>query len=198
MNIQSLLDTTLEIEGLLRVLMQRNDADVENLLEEKIDQLAVLNMQREKTPASQPCDDNAPVCEPAAPSEPHDISGEIHHCNEEPAPAPVHDTPAAAEPEPAAAIADEFPEVVRVEDVISKQFAGDFASAFTINDKFRFIRELFNGSSAQFNATIEKVERMESLDQAYDYFLNDLEWDADKDAASDFLVIVANHFNSAS
>lgn len=177
MNISELLAQTLEIEGLIRILQERYDADAASLLTEKIDRL--------KYSAAADDEVEAPVS---------DTQGES------PAPHTQNESPSAPEetPAPAAAIADEYAGVIRVEDVISKAAAGNFGSAFSINDKFRFIRELFGGDSQKFTATIGRVERMESLDQAYDYFLNELEWDADDGATSDFLMIVANHFNSMS
>ena len=186
MNISDLLAQTLEIEGLLRILQERDDADAAALLNEKINNLKFYVVEG---PAACRCADDVP----ADAVEPADVAPEPSSPAEPIMPS-VSDI---AEPAPVA-VADEYPDVMRVEDMIGKAAASDFGAAFTINDKFRFIRELFGGDSGAFASTIEKVEAMDSLDQAYDYFLNDLEWDADQEAASDFLVIVANHFNSMS
>lgn len=85
----------------------------------------------------------------------------------------------------------------RVENMIAQKESRDFARAITLNDRYRFTRALFEGDKELFDSTIKKIEGMESLSEAYEYFLCELNWDADQTEASDFLTLVANHFNSA-
>lgn len=172
-DIKQMLRLNLEIEGCLRILLDRPNAEAEELLVDKIDQLRSLASPQ---PSEAPKPD-----EPADNPKPAD--GPEPACNPEPA----------NTPEPA----NNSQPVIRVENALTQQAAFNFAKAFSINDKYRFIREIFDNSAPAFNNAIDMVGTMQSLDEAYDYFLNDLGWDADNEAVSDYLVIVANHFNSA-
>ncbi|MDE5969156.1 MAG: hypothetical protein K2G64_08645 [Muribaculaceae bacterium] len=66
----------------------------------------------------------------------------------------------------------------------------DVKSAFTLNDKFRFSRELFGNSQAQYNDALNMINAMHSFDEAEDYFYNDLEWNAENPDVEDFMHIV--------
>ena len=69
-------------------------------------------------------------------------------------------------------------------------------SAFSVNDKFRAIRELFAGSAADFNSALARVETMADPQEAYEYFYNDLQWDPESPEVKDFLTIVERYLNS--
>lgn len=85
----------------------------------------------------------------------------------------------------------------RVEDAIAGNIAKDITKAFTLNDKFRFLRGLFGNDQEDFNNTLHRLSAIESLDEAYDYLLNDREWDVDDEEVQAFISIIANHFNEA-
>lgn len=157
-DIRKMLRLNLEIEGCLRILLDRPNAEAEEIMIDKLSEL--MQMAKAEAPkAAEPERQPEPAPEPAEPE--------------------VHEAPA------------------RVEDAVAARQAATFAKAFSINDKYRFIREVFGCSPAAFSSAIDMVGSMSSLDEAYDYFLNELGWDADDEAVSDYLVIVANHFNSA-
>lgn len=67
---------------------------------------------------------------------------------------------------------------------------------FSINDKFRYRRELFGNSSADFEASLSLVSKMSRLYQAEDYFYNDLEWDAHDDEVASFMTKIEDFFAS--
>ncbi len=73
---------------------------------------------------------------------------------------------------------------------------GDMYKAFTLNDKFRFRRELFSGNDAEFKDALNVVKGMGSMDEVEDYFYNDLCWDPDSDIVKDFIAVVAEFFKS--
>lgn len=66
----------------------------------------------------------------------------------------------------------------------------DVKSAFTLNDKFRFCRELFGNSQTQYNDALNMINAMHSFDEAEDYFYNDLGWNAENADVEDFMHIV--------
>ncbi len=65
---------------------------------------------------------------------------------------------------------------------------------FSINDRYRFRRELFNGSDVDFNTTLSLVASMDDYEEAQDYFLDELQWDEKSPDVIDFLEILKNYF----
>lgn len=65
---------------------------------------------------------------------------------------------------------------------------------FSINDRYRFKRGLFNQSDADFNTTLSLVASMDSYEEAEDYFLNELQWDPASSDVADFLDIIKKYF----
>lgn len=65
---------------------------------------------------------------------------------------------------------------------------------FSINDRYRFRRELFENSDADFNTTLALVASMENYDEAEDYFTNEREWDPAVPAVTDFLEVIRKYF----
>ena len=72
----------------------------------------------------------------------------------------------------------------------------DLRRSFTLNDKFMFRRELFADSDAELNDTIDLLMTMDTLDEAREYLLHDLQWDADNATVADFMAIITKYFTS--
>ncbi len=70
----------------------------------------------------------------------------------------------------------------------------DIRKAFTINDRFRFRRELFAGDDTAFMAVLDNLAKCSTLAEADDY-LAGMPWDRDSDIIAEFMAVVANHFN---
>lgn len=67
---------------------------------------------------------------------------------------------------------------------------------FSINDRYRFKRELFCNSDADFNTTLALVASMDGFDEAEDYFIGELQWDSKRQDVIDFLEILKKYFKS--
>lgn len=67
--------------------------------------------------------------------------------------------------------------------------------AFCINDRFRFRRELFNNSDADFNSAMDMVAAMDDYEEAEDYFIGALGWDVENPEVMDFMAIIRNYFD---
>jgi hypothetical protein len=80
--------------------------------------------------------------------------------------------------------------------MLARQGSKDLKKAFTLNDKFRFRRELFGNSNTEMSEAIDMVSAMVTYDEATDYFYNDLGWDANDEHVKDFMTIIANHFDT--
>lgn len=86
------------------------------------------------------------------------------------------------------------PGELRVDEMLTRREARELRNAFTLNDKFRFRRELFENDNDRFREALRMIEAMSDYDEALTYMRDDLGWDMDADAAQDFAAIVANHF----
>lgn len=83
---------------------------------------------------------------------------------------------------------------LRVDEMLSRREARSLRRAFTINDKFRFRRELFGNDDRLFGNTIDMIEAMKDMDEALIYMRDNLGWNFDDENVQDFANIVANHF----
>lgn len=89
-----------------------------------------------------------------------------------------------------------FDQSIRLDEKLARDSARDLRRAFTLNDRFRFRRELFGNSENRLVEAIDIIDAMNSLDEAEEYFYGDLGWDRESDDVKDFMAIVANHFSS--
>ena len=94
----------------------------------------------------------------------------------------------------------EFPEQsepvepLRVDQKLQRHLSKDIRKAFSLNDRFRFQRELFAGSANAMDTALEHIEVMTSYGNAELYFFSQLHWDRDNQDVKDFMEIVRNHF----
>ena len=85
-------------------------------------------------------------------------------------------------------------EPLRLDEKLQRSRSKDLKSAFSLNDTFRFRRELFGNCAAEMTDAIHMVEAMHSFDEAEDYFYGDLGWDRESDDVKEFMAIIKNHF----
>ncbi|MBR1881516.1 MAG: hypothetical protein IJ808_00625 [Muribaculaceae bacterium] len=83
---------------------------------------------------------------------------------------------------------------MRVDEKLQRTLSKDLRKAFSLNDRFRFRRELFSNSDVDMNEALNMIEAMRSYDEAQEYFIDNLGWDADNAEVADFMAIVRNHF----
>ena len=91
-------------------------------------------------------------------------------------------------------VATDSDEPMRLDEMLQRSKSKDLKSAFSLNDTFRFRRELFSNSGAEMTDALHMVEAMHSFDEAEDYFYGDLGWDRESDDVKDFMAIIKNHF----
>lgn len=186
--ISSLLDTTIELEGLLTILAnpKPHHTDVVTqevcaLVEEKISRLkhqleTPVETDAVTTAADvddilevQTVDDNeirfASLCEPEEASTPAPRSG--------------------------SSSTDEFADP----DVdLNELSRSSIENAFSVDAKYRFRRELFANSDAEFSDALDVIGAMDSLQEAEDYFYNDLCWNPENPDVVDFMFILRKYF----
>lgn len=215
----SLLNLTYEIEGLVMLHINRGDEaspEMTKLLDDKIRRLAsylpdqapeprVAPLQPETVaPAPAPSVTDAQPAPVIAPTPDQEAIAET--VMEEETEDAYQDTPtpdqkaiaeAAIEEEVGDAGKDpsqDKEEPLRLEEKLARDRARDIFKAFTINDKFRFRRELFRNSQEEFDETLYVIAQMSDFDEAEEYFYNDLCWNPDNEDVKEFMGIVKKHF----
>lgn len=145
-----------------------------------------------ETPEIPETPDPDPDVLPEASDEP-DITVEFIEADDETVPEPEDEMPIPPVP-------TEFPEPeataapLRVDEKLQRNLSKDIRKAFSINDRFRFQRELFAGSANAMDTAIEHIEVMTSYGNAELYFYSQLNWDRENEVVKDFMTIVRNHF----
>lgn len=130
--------------------------------------------------------DDEPTAEPTAETpnvadETEDVEAEDNEDN-------IEEVPEANEK------ASDDSEPLRLDEKLQRSRSKDLKSAFSLNDTFRFRRELFGNSAAEMTDALHMVEAMHSFDEAEDYFYGDLGWDRESDDVKEFMAIIKNHF----
>lgn len=120
--------------------------------------------------------------------EPFEISvaEESAHCEFE-----AKDTPTS--PNPSVPISS-LDKPIRLDERLQRNCSKDLHSAFSLNDKFRFSRELFGNSTAEMSDAVNLVEAMHSYDEAEEYFYGDLGWNRESDEVKEFMDVIKKHF----
>lgn len=175
--LEELLDSIYELEGLVHLAIAREDAPdvLPDLIARKARELSSRAIAVSQTPTEETFPEETEV-EDFKPEETEveEIEVEI--------------------PEPEETeVAETFTE----EPVKEKPARADGAGGrlvFSVNDRYRFRRELFDNSDADFNTTLALVASMESYEEAEDYFTMEREWDPAVPAVSDFLEVIRKYF----
>ncbi len=111
--------------------------------------------------------------------------------------APAIEEPAIEEPAPAIEEpAIEEPEPVEEESEEEEPTGGcDLRSAFTLNDRYRFCRELFGNSRGEMAEVIDTLSAMRSMDEIEEYLYDTLQWDAANPEVEAFVAVVSARVN---
>ena len=65
---------------------------------------------------------------------------------------------------------------------------------FTINERFRFKRELFENSDADFNNTLAVLASMENYDEAEEYFISEEGFNMGNPVVREFMDVIKKYF----
>lgn len=205
--INRLIRLNIEIEGLLRVLEERHSDDARSMLAEKFEGYAAL--MRAYVGGHEPLGDFAAPVTVEVP-EPEVYEPIVSNENEETAVEPVVEPDLEPVSEPVDLEIKEQeavePELVDETDAATaaitlgeakgqgaSRCAGEaLLKAFTLNDKFRFRRELFAGDD-DFSSTLVLLAQMPSYEEAADYLFHDLLWDRRDENVQAFMEILKAH-----
>ena len=79
-------------------------------------------------------------------------------------------------------------------DAIERTKLTDLRKAFTLNDRFRFCRELFDRDEARMNDTLSALNEAHSYSESLDLLRARVQWDFDGETATDFLKFIERRF----
>lgn len=178
-DIDQLIHLNIELEGLLKVLRDRDSEEARNLLADKIEQYT-SGINSLLGDYDYPAFADEEISEEVKTGEA--IAEEAEH--EEIKLQEAVETEVVPEEDAAeAAVATEMAHRAEPNERLLK--------AFTLNDRFRYRRELFGGDDADFNDTLRLLAEMDSYAEACDYLYNDMMWDKSDPNVADFMAIVA-------
>lgn len=65
-------------------------------------------------------------------------------------------------------------------------------SAFSLNDRFLYARELFGGDMKMFDSALDFIEGVDDYSIIEDYFFNEMDWDAENPTVQAFMEVLRN------
>jgi hypothetical protein len=85
--------------------------------------------------------------------------------------------------------------VSSLNDIINKQLSTDLRKIISLNDRFRFQKDLFEGNAKLMDETINQLNGSASLNDAFIFLNNSFNWNWEEDSASDFKIILEKRFS---
>lgn len=161
----------LEAETALVTQMQEQESNYEPVQEMELPSVEELNEEVESvaTPAAATVAAEKTVSEPAA-----SLSSASSH---------------------ATTLEQSLPHSISLNEVIQKKFLADFRKAFSLNDRFRFRRELFGGDEGRMNEAISDLNELQSFEESITYLDKKLKWNVEDEAVADFIKLLEKRFS---
>ena len=83
-----------------------------------------------------------------------------------------------------------------MDDILKQRIASkDIRKAISLNDRFRFKRDLFGGSDEAMCKTIEILNTMHSAEEALNYLEKNFQWNFEDETTNDFITILEKRFS---
>lgn len=81
-------------------------------------------------------------------------------------------------------------------DRVNVQTSSGFRHELSLNDSFRFTRELFEGDAARLGRMLDALDEVETLEGAIDLFKSEVPLPEENEAVAEFMEILRKHFNA--
>lgn len=85
-------------------------------------------------------------------------------------------------------------DTITIGEMMSVRQAKELRKALSLNDRFRFRRELFGNSDVTMNDTLNLIDTMNDYNEALEYLTQDLDWSPEEPVVQEFLQLVERHF----
>lgn len=188
-----------ELKCVMQAVEQGNNPALREVARRNIRQmqarLSELERLLDETTATTPVETVA-VAEVAPAAEPVTHEAPVEVDLEEPVPTPVVVPVFQEEPvEPAPA--EEVVPTVQPTSILAERIrpATDLRHAISLNDAFRFTRELFKGDGARMNEVVEQLGNAATLDEALRIFYSTVVPDEGNEATADFIELLKKYFS---
>ena len=79
-------------------------------------------------------------------------------------------------------------------DLLEKKNLSDFRKEFSLNDRFRFRRELFGGNEDRMNKAITDLNNIHTYEDSVTYLNDELKWNLEDEAVADFIKLLEKRF----
>lgn len=83
---------------------------------------------------------------------------------------------------------------VSLNDLLGKKNLADLKKAFSLNDHFRFRRELFGGDELKMDLAIADLNKLQTYEDSVLYLQEQLMWDVEAPAVAEFLSFIEKRF----
>lgn len=85
---------------------------------------------------------------------------------------------------------------VQSQPVLGEQLkpAAELNKCFTLNDTFRFSRELFGGETEEMNRVLKEISSMNAMTDVTTYLSSQFDWGEDNETADEFVEILKRYF----
>ena len=85
---------------------------------------------------------------------------------------------------------------ISLNDILEKKNLSDFRKAFSLNDRFRFRRELFGGNEEKMNKAISDLNDLSSYEESVTYLNKVLNWNIEDASVADFIKLLEKASNN--
>lgn len=86
------------------------------------------------------------------------------------------------------------PEEKEAEETTAPKPKRNLRAAFSLNDRFLYSRELFNGNMKLFDSTVDSIADIDDYSLVEDHFYKELNWDAENPNVAGFMEIMKINF----
>lgn len=83
---------------------------------------------------------------------------------------------------------------ISLNEILERKNLSDFRKAFSLNDRFRFRRELFGGNEEAMNKTVSALNDIHSYEESIAYLHDKLNWNIEDPSVADFIKLLEKRF----
>lgn len=83
---------------------------------------------------------------------------------------------------------------ISLNEILEKKNLSDFRKAFSLNDRFRFRRELFGGDEEKMNKAVSELNDIHTYEESVAYLNNVLKWNIEDPSVADFIKLLEKRF----
>lgn len=79
-------------------------------------------------------------------------------------------------------------------EILEKKTLSDFRKAFSLNDRFRYKRELFGGDEEKMNKALSDLNELQTYEESISYLYTELKWNIENESVAEFINFLEKRF----